>query len=199
MSLIVLAPQPSALAAVWLLDWSYQLNWVFTVIGSVLGIVLGILRIADWVRDRPMVKVNISGPWETFFEDGSRADENSYFRLEAVNTGRRPVTLTNAGFRMAGRLKTDYRWGEIFPQAGAFPAELKEGQLCDQRVLVDEVQRMFKKPGVMKLVPHFRSSTGRVFSGKPISWEWVLAQLQDASAQPAKGENDNHDALNGST
>lgn len=81
-------------------DFGLILGWLIS------GILL-LLRILDYRRDKPEVKVTVKGHYGIIPEDTIYPPGNKII-IRAVNEGRRPVTLTQAGLLLPRNCKDDY-------------------------------------------------------------------------------------------
>lgn len=75
-----------------------DITTVVAVVGAVTGILALVLQAAGYRRDRANVRVIVTSG----FVLSEHAREGPFVWVEAVNTGRRPVKVINAGFLASG-------------------------------------------------------------------------------------------------
>ncbi|UZE93095.1 MAG: hypothetical protein IB617_02960 [Candidatus Nealsonbacteria bacterium] len=127
---------------------------VVATISLISSIILGAITL---LRDRASIKVKIS---HGFLIYGNQVDKNLYIFLEAVNKGRRPVTLKSAGFN----LKNGHNI--VFAKPKELPIELTEGKSCQEWFSKKKIKQDCQKMKTTIKYAWFKDATGRVYKKK---------------------------------
>jgi hypothetical protein len=127
--------------------------------GAIVATISAVVIILNYLRDRGKIKVKIS---EGFIIPSSYLGHNIQIFIEAINIGRRPVTLAGVGFTLKNKKFL------IIPKPIniSFPYELKEGKAV--QVFTDEKELLenAKKENSEIVWAWYRDATGRVYKEK---------------------------------
>ena len=133
--------------------------WYGAIVATFSFIVVSILSVLTYLRDRAMVKIEKSEGFLIF--DSGTTSENQVF-LKAINTGRRMITLTGAGFRL-------YKKGNLIfpnPKGMQFPYELGEGKAVQLWEEKSELLKQIKKTRSKIKYAWFSDATGKIYKCK---------------------------------
>ncbi|GAI18913.1 unnamed protein product [marine sediment metagenome] len=105
-------------------------------------------------RDRAKIKVRVS---HGFLVYGPSLSEDLYIFIEAINKGRRPVTLTSVGFK----LKNGH--DIVFTKSRELPTELTEGKSYQEWISKEEIKKDCQKLKTSIKYAWFKDATGRIY------------------------------------
>lgn len=145
------------------MDYIIKLNIPLTLLFSSLGLLISIASFGisyfTFRRDRASIKVKISNGALIF---GSNLGDNLQIFLEAINHGRRPVTLSGAGFELNNKAQIAI----TKPEPSSLPFTVEEGKSCLLYINKDEIINNLKKKKLTIKYGWFRDATGKVYKQK---------------------------------
>ncbi|MFA4880837.1 MAG: hypothetical protein WC650_04425 [Candidatus Doudnabacteria bacterium] len=94
--------------------------WYGAILATISFILTFVLGLLSYLRDKPRIKIKKSEGWLSY--DGHLSDDQII--IEAINKGRRTVTLSSAGFSIKG----GGNFVILKPGSITFPYELGEGK-----------------------------------------------------------------------
>lgn len=127
--------------------------------GATVATLSAIIAFLNYLRDKARVKVKIS---QGFIAYGDHLGDKVQIFIEAINVGRRPVTLSGAGLA----LKNGKQLVVMRPEIISFPYELQEGKSVqvwvDKNYIFQEVTK-----GKTKIThAWYRDATGKIHKTK---------------------------------
>ena len=127
--------------------------------GAIVSTIAIIFNILSYLRDRSKVKVKIS---QGLLGYSHHTENNLQIFIEAINIGRRLVTLTGVGFSLKNR-KNLYI---LEPKSIRFPCELQEGKSVqvwtDKKTLLRDVRK--EKTSIQHA--WYKDATGKFYKTK---------------------------------
>jgi hypothetical protein len=127
--------------------------------GAIIATLSIILAFLNYFRDRTKIKVKIS---QGFFAYGDHLGREVNVFIEAMNIGRRPVTLTGAGLT----LKNGKQMFVIRPELISFPYELQEGKSVQVSLNKNEIFQEAKKENSKISYAWYRVATDKIYKAK---------------------------------
>jgi hypothetical protein len=122
--------------------------------GAVVATISAIWSGLSYFRDKSKVRVRIAQGFAMY-----PSDTRQIFLLEAVNHGRRPCTLTGAGFLLKDGAKIAiYR-----PETITFPYELHEGKAVTISIEKSEMVEQMEKRSSSITHAYYQDATGKTF------------------------------------
>lgn len=134
--------------------------------GAILSTILAVIKIVEIRRDRPVLKVTVSGDW--IFHPNPFPGEKTTIAIKAVNLGHRPITLTGAGLLMPG--KRYLMCADSISQSYA-PVELAYGKAKEYYMGETSTQKEYKL-APDKYVAYIKDMTGRAHYSHNIFQRW---------------------------
>ena len=133
--------------------------WYGAIVATISVIASIILGSVTLLRDRTKVKIKVS---EGFLVYGRKLSDKSQIFIEAINIGRRTVTLEGAGFT----LKNGKHMVILEPLNIRFPHELKEGRSCQIFTDQEELLGDIKKEKSEVVYAWYRDATSKIYKTK---------------------------------
>lgn len=134
------------------------LSLLFSLLGTVFSIISLVISVLTYRRDSISVKVKISNGFPVY---GSHLGKIHIF-LEAINTGRRVVQRTAAGFDLSNKEQL----AVIHPSPIPLPYALEEGKSYQLHLEKEELLNDISERKVKIKKGWFRDATGRVYKTK---------------------------------
>ena len=127
--------------------------------GAIVATVSVIIAFLNYFRDKAKIKVKISQGFLTY---GDHLGDDTQIFIEAVNIGRRPVTLSGAGLTLMNGKQLVF----IRPELVSFPYELEEGKSV--QVWIGKTCTFQEAAREKTRVTNgwYRDATGRVYKAK---------------------------------
>ena len=120
---------------------SQYLALALAIYGSILSTILAVLKILEYRKDRPNVKVTVQGNW-TFNTPTTVYGNKRYVVIRATNKGRRPVTLELAALLKPRKKSEEFPYIICAdPYTAAKPVELTEGKSHDYLLLEEGLDK----------------------------------------------------------
>lgn len=140
--------------------------------GAVLSTILALIRIVEFLKDRPEVKVWVSGGFKIYPPIGEYANMD-LIHISVVNTGRRPITISGAG--LVYPRGTAHRY--TIAQDSIQNVELTEGRT--HSYFIDEKKALEYGQKSEKYVAFAQASTGKkYYSHGMLKRFWRLRRLR---------------------
>lgn len=133
--------------------------WYGAIVATISFIATFILSLLKYLRDRARVKVKVS---HGFIAPRMQIDNNLKIFVEAINHGRRTVTLKSAGFSLINGEQAVL----VNPENIKFPFELKEGKSCMVYYEKTELLKDVKQQKTKIKDAWFRDATGKIYKTK---------------------------------
>jgi len=124
--------------------------------GAILATFSVVIAFLNYLRDKTKVKVKLS---QGFLSYGDHLGDDVQIFIEAINIGRRPVTLNGAGLA----LKNGRQVIIIRPEAVNFPYELQEGKSIQVWVDKNYVFQEVTKEKTKVTYAWYRDATGKTY------------------------------------
>jgi len=136
--------------------------------GGILSTILAVLKILEYRRDRANMKVTVRGNYAVFPKNTPYGDA-SLLVITAINIGRRPISIKQAGLLLPRNSKRKYAvFGESIRTV-----ELKEGQSYDYNAKEDSVRQEHNLSS-NKYVAYVRDATSRCYW----SHNWLMRLIK---------------------
>lgn len=129
--------------------------------GAILSTILGVLKILEYRRDRPNIKVTVKGNMKVFPQITPYGNANLLV-ITAANISRRNVTLTTAALLMPRSSKTKYLLCSDSVSKAWSSMELKEGQARDY-IMDEDVLKKEHNLTADKYVACVSDATGKYY------------------------------------
>ena len=121
-----------------------------------------------WVSGRERLRqVRVTTSWAVV-EHASTGNTEPCIYVEAVNTGRRPVTLSNPWLDIAGRGRV---FNPYWDSEVSFPHELTEGRKCAVSIPAKNLAATLEREGIageVEAVAMFSDATGGIYRSNPM-------------------------------
>lgn len=127
--------------------------------GAIVATIVAVVAVLGYLKDRAKIKVKISNGLLGY---GDRLGDNVQIFIEAINVGRRPVTLKGAGFS----LKNKENIVILRPEPINFPYELQEGKSVQIWTDRDGLLRDAAKENTRITHAWYRDATGKIYKTK---------------------------------
>lgn len=127
--------------------------------GAIVATFSAFILLLNYLRDRGRIKVKLS---QGFLVYGPRLGEDVQIFIEAINIGRRTVTLSGAGFS----LKNGRQIVVINPEPINFPYELQEGKSIQIWINKNDIFQEAAKEKTKIAHAWYRDATGKVYKTK---------------------------------
>lgn len=131
--------------------------WYGAIVATISVIASIILGMITLLRDRASIKIKIS---HGFLVYSPSLSEDLYIFIEAINKGRRPVTLTSLGFKLKNGNNI------VFTKSRELPKELTEGKSYQEWISKKEIERDCQKLKTSIKYAWFKDATGKVYKGR---------------------------------
>jgi hypothetical protein len=133
--------------------------WYGAIVGTISFITTFILGLLSYLRDRGKIKVKLS---EGFLIPSIYLGDKTQIFVEAINTGRRPVTLVGVGFTLSNGKSL------VIPKPIniSFPYELCEGKATQVFTDRDTLLKQAKEENSEIKFAWYRDATGKVYKTK---------------------------------
>lgn len=127
--------------------------------GATVATLSAIIAFLNYLRDKARVKVKIS---QGFLAYKDHLEDNVQIFIEAINVGRRPVTLSGAGLA----LKNGKQLVLMRPEIISFPYELQEGKSVKVWVDKNYIFQEVTKEKTKITYAWYRDATGKIHNTK---------------------------------
>ena len=127
--------------------------------GAIVATLSAFILFLNYLRDRGRIKVKLS---QGFLAYGSNLGKDVQLFIEAINVGRRPVTLTSVGFS----LKNGKQLVIIKPEPINFPYELQEGKSIQVWVDKNDIFQSVPREKTKITCAWYRDATGKIYKTK---------------------------------
>lgn len=124
--------------------------------GAIVATLSVLVAFLNYLRDRGRIKVKLS---QGFLAYGPNLGKDVQIFIEAINVGRRPVTLSGAGLS----LKNGRQVVAIRPEPINFPYELQEGKSIQIWMDKNDIFQDVAKEKTKITYAWYRDATGRVY------------------------------------
>jgi len=148
---------------------SDDLTLFLAIWGAALSTFLGFLKVRDYFRDRPILKISVKPGYKA--TKGSPYGDMALLMITVANVGRRPIFINGVSL-VVPRSKTYLLCGD--PHSARYPVELKEGQAHNFIMNEDEIRQKY---GVRdgEFVAMANDAPGREYwSDNPITRLWKI-------------------------
>jgi len=133
--------------------------WYGAIVATISFIATFTLGIINYLRDRAKIKIKVS---EGFLIPSSYIGDKPQIFIEAINMGRRPVTLVSVGFTLSnGKFLVIPK-----PMNISFPYELNEGKSVQVFTEKDKLFKQAEEEQSRIKDAWYRDATGRVYKVK---------------------------------
>ena len=138
---------------------------VLAVWGAGLATVLGVIRVIEYLRDKPRLRVSGKQCW---WNSESFSEPLEMVMLRAVNIGKRPVQVTGCQLELSnGKALSG---NPIMGYERALPCRLDEGDVCDFPMLPEQLKKALAESGAEIVGVVFHDAAERAFRGKWGGW-----------------------------
>ena len=127
--------------------------------GAIVATFSAFILLLNYLRDRGRIKVKLS---QGFLAYGPNLEKDVQIFIEAINVGRRPVTLTGVGFS----LKNGRQLVIIKPEPINFPYELQEGKSIQVWVDKNDIFQDATREKTKITCAWYRDATGKIYKTK---------------------------------
>ena len=130
-------------------------------LGTIVAIVVGIIKITEFRRDRATIRVSATYGLMPVGLDPLADDVQDIIVLQAVNVGRRPITLTSAYLPLSdGRSILALR-----SLRTPLPCTLNESEECGLYISIESIREV-EEEGVQVIAVAFRDSANKEYRRK---------------------------------
>jgi hypothetical protein len=127
--------------------------------GAIIATLSIIITLLSYFRDRGNIKVKLS---QGFLAYGPTLGQNVQIFIEAINTGRRPITLNGAGLYLKNKMQIV----AIEQEQVRFPYELQEGKSTQIWMEKDYIFQQVAKQKTKIMYAWYRDATGKIYKAR---------------------------------
>lgn len=111
---------------------------ILVIIATTLSVILALIRIYDFYKEKNNIKVRVRGNYLLHEEGKPLKDEknNTYMVISVINTGKEPVTITNAGL-LSQKSKGYILFKDSVGNTKLLPADSKDYLMPENRLTKD--------------------------------------------------------------
>ncbi|MBN1263014.1 MAG: hypothetical protein JW991_01530 [Candidatus Pacebacteria bacterium] len=128
--------------------------------GAIVATVSMAVSLLNHLRDKATIKLKVS---KVFFAYRSGLDKSLKLMAKAVNTGRRPITITSVGFSLSNKRDIVITNDNIIPN---LPAKLAEGEQLQFWVEENKLLSLLKKSKTELNCAWCQDAAGKLYKKK---------------------------------
>ncbi len=128
--------------------------------GAILSTALAVVTVLRYIGERVQIKVSAKQLWRVK-ESGAERDE--IIRLQAVNVGKRAVTIVSGGLELANGATGIALYSSYGKQ---LPCKLSEGECCSLWAFAAEIRNAEQEAHSKVVSASFEDAAGRRFQKK---------------------------------